>query len=109
MTYIITPNLKAVKLPDEIELSVDTAWADDSFAKIGHVVNLWVNDDWIEVSPRYTILDETEGGNWGDGCEDLADAEFYAVEWMKDFLVATSKNPIVLECTSDGELFPYGI
>ena len=103
MTYIIRDDNKAFKLNPGATYDIQFDESKSSY---------FVTMDDERVSPYFDVFEPNEiSEEFTD--EEYADilstAEYYAVEWLCDFLERLDKNPAVMQCTIDGEIFLYPV
>ena len=103
MTYIIRDDNKAFKLNPG-------ATYDIQFDESKHSYFVTMDDE--RVSPYFDVLEPNEIR------EDLTDEEYEEIDaitesdvvnWLCDFLERLDKNPAVMQCTIDGEIFLYPV
>lgn len=88
-------------LPDDPLLTLHKI--EDNTSIIGYVIKY----GGYEISPHFTTIDPPRYDHYHDGYEDIESCECEAITWLKDFLIRLSKNPTVVHCVSDGEIFIY--
>lgn len=95
MTYIITPYNRAYPVRETSSYDI---YEGTTFCVVQMALPPRY-DDWVEISPRYMYEEYAED-------DDGKDAAMYeAVKWLEDLLVRLSTNPVVINCTTDGEQF----
>jgi len=105
MTYIITPYQKAFELPrGQVEFHLLPAIINEETIGYSVFVTHHQKIFTYPISPIFTTM-EQDLTNCHIECENLDDCQFYAIEWLTDFLRRLSKNPHVIHCTSDAEIF----
>lgn len=99
MTYLITPYRNAIRLhPQQHYLVYDGP----DYAVVQTSTYHGGSCD-LDISPRFVYEEFVS-----DDCtiEDAkAEAVFFAVDWLEDFLCRVHANPAVIHCTTDGEMF----
>ena len=103
MTFILRDDNKAFRLnPDAIyDVQFDES-------KPAHFVTM----DDERISPYFDVLEPNETSEEftdEEYADILSTAEYYAVEWLCDFLERLDRNPAVMHCVSDGEIFLYPV
>lgn len=121
MTFIITPYGKAFRMYEDAEFdckAIDIVTDYVPWGKhVGYQItvkssNLKLNGNvTYPISPIFTILDDDLTNNYIccadtiDEVDNFDSCKFYAIEWLEHFLIRLSKQPHVIHCTSDGEMF----
>ena len=99
MTYIIRDDNKAFKLNPGATYDIQFDESKSSY---------FVTMDDERVSPYFDVLEPNET------CADFTDEEYEEIDaiteydvvnWLCDFLERLDKNPAVMHCVSDGEIF----
>jgi len=101
MTFIITPYNKAFKISAEPTFDCVVS-ATYNGVPLGYQIKELESNQVI--SPIFTTMEQDLTKCYIE-CEDLPDCQFYAIDWLSDFLKRLSKNPHVIHCTSDCEMF----
>ena len=100
MTYLITPYHEAYSIDDDASFFI---YETDTYCVV-QMPKYRRSHDMINISPKYIFEDYKE-----DDDDNGKDASMYeAVKWLEDLLIRLSKNPVVINCTSDGEMFVRG-
>lgn len=72
----------------------------------------FVTMDELRISPYFEVYepDETREDFTDEEYESITStAEYYAVEWLCDFLERLNDNPAVMHCVCDKEIFTYPV
>lgn len=99
MTFVIRDDNKAFRLnPNAI---YDVLFDEQLHA-------YFVTMDELRISPYFDVFapNETREDFTDEEYEDITStAEYYAIEWLCNFLERLDRNPAVMHCVSDGEIF----
>ncbi len=96
-TYIITPFKKAYTLKEGTSFIVSSR-NDEDGKPLMYFVEMppfYGTSAYVQISPNFNV----------DNYEDPECAEYDAICWLEDFIIRLGKNPPIIHCTEDGEMF----
>ena len=100
MTYLITPYHEAISINDRQHYIINDG---PTYAVVQTSFYHGASCD-CNISPKYMYDDYKYDDDITD--EDAkGEAMYEAIKWLEDLLIRLSKNPILIHCTSDGEMF----
>lgn len=106
MTYLLTLDHKAFKVDPDATYKI---YNEDQNSLHYYHVSYITNKVCTSISPRFYYGRERDSNGDPQTLTDYDtdyDAEFECVEWLKDFLITLSKNPVLIELC-DNEIFTY--